>query len=407
MRKVKIKKVKMALGGENEELADMFNQMLGTGTANIPIAYPRYKRIRVLCEQLVKLFGLLKDSPFMVACTEFSVQAEQLNTFCTWAKGKIIEIFNVDLSDFEWDFSRLTEAHKKLFSEAYEAMKRSDLVKTFVLLCDKLVPYKKYFIDLDNLNHKFITTMAGTDWSPFPFTTLNIKHIFTLPGVGENTITFFMTILNKAYVLSRQLYDELQSPDIDIDKLADLIMSNINEIQRRPELSRCGEAIRKIKESIGLLKNRLPSYYRDFLATNDNTIIMQHFIIDVSSETKASPTVIRQFGIIADYYRNIAEQQITNPKVKMLLSKINESFKELERGTTNLVNIREDTEGQSTTSGASDTTGEAATHDTLTSPTALSIDDLRSLIDALPDVVVDDVADADDIVMPEDDSKHD
>ncbi len=387
MRKVKVKKVKVALGGGDSDLAEMFNQMLGTGTANIPIAYPRYKRMRTLCEQLTKLFGLLSDSPFMRTCHEFSTQAGQIQQFCMHARSKIIELFNEDL-DGEGVIEALTEERKKDFTARYEAAKKSDLVKTYVILCDRLVPYRKHFADLNSLNHRFITAMPGVEWAPFPFTTLNIKHIFILPGVGENTITFFMTILHKAYVLSRALYEELQSPDIDIDRMSDIIMSSINDAQKCPELSRCKEAFHKIRESIGLLRNRLPGYYRDSLATGDNTIIMQHFIIDVSSETKASPTVIRQFGVIADYYRKAGKDQITNPKIKMLFDKINESFKEIEKGTTNLVNIREDDASASHCNN-----DDAPPPVVLTSPAALSIDDLRSLIDALPDE--DDISDED------------
>ncbi len=342
MSKVKVKKVKMTLGPKNEELSDMFNQMIGTGLVNISIAYPRYKRIKHLCEQLVKLFQLLLESPFMRSYTEFAPQARQLQDFCTSTRNKIDELFSLDFTEFEWNLSSVDEPRQKAFSDLYGKMKQSELVKTFVILCDHLVPYKKHFENINSLNHKFIMNMAGVVWSPFPFTDLNLKYIFSLPSVGDNTIRFFMTILHKAYELSRQLYDEIQSPDIDIEQLTDVIMMNIDEVQKRPELSRCGDAFRKIKESVCLLKDRLGGYYRDFVATGDSTIMMQHFVIDVSKETKAGPKIIRQFGVIADYYRDIAKNQVTNPKLKILIDKINDSFKELERGTTNLVNINDE-----------------------------------------------------------------
>jgi hypothetical protein len=70
--------------------------------------------------------------------------------------------------------------------------------------------------------------MPGTEWTPFPFTSLNIKYVFSLTTIGENTIRFFMTIINKAFEFSHKLYNELQSPDIDVDRFVDVIMENID-----------------------------------------------------------------------------------------------------------------------------------------------------------------------------------
>jgi hypothetical protein len=70
--KVKVKKIKVPVGMKDEGLADMFNQMLGTGSVNMSIAYPRYVRIKGLCEQLIKLFEMLTTSPFMRAHGEFA-----------------------------------------------------------------------------------------------------------------------------------------------------------------------------------------------------------------------------------------------------------------------------------------------------------------------------------------------
>jgi aspartate oxidase len=70
--------------------------------------------------------------------------------------------------------------------------------------------------------------------------------------------------------------------------------------------------------------------------------MMQHFIIDVSKETEADPVVTSQFRTIIAYYQKIARDQISNPKIKMLFDKVNESFKELERGTENLSNLQKE-----------------------------------------------------------------
>jgi hypothetical protein len=341
-----VKKVKIPIGSQNADLSEMFNQMLGTGNINITIAYPRYVRIKKLCEQLLKLFNMLYSEKFMKS-PEFENEKRQLVSFCVESKKKMAEIFSMDFGDYEWNLTLVDQERQTQFTTVYNEMKKSELVNTFILVCDRLVLHKKNFIDPTKMNPKFITAMNGVEWCPFPFTTLNLKYIFSI--AGKNTIEMIMLYLHKAYELTRMLYEETQAPDIDVDQFVDFIMTNIDEIQKRPELHRCREAFAKIKESVGMLKTRFNGYYRDFISTKDSTIMMQHFIIDVSKTTDASPRITNQFRQIIAYYRKIASSQISNPKIKMLFDRVNASFKELERGTENLVNIKkeEDTEDDS------------------------------------------------------------
>lgn len=341
MSKVKVKKIKLPTGMSDEGLSEMFNQMLGTGTINLTIAYPRYVRMKGLCEYLVKLFEMLSKSPFIRTNDEFSTQKLELEQFCKESREHIAETFTVDFSDYEWNLTLVEEELKNTFIVAYEQVKKSKLINTFVVMCDRLVKYKKNFANIDKMNHRFVTTMAGTEWTPFPFTTLNIKYIFSIMGISENTIRFFMTVISKAFELSLKLYEETQTPDIDVDQFVDVIMANITEIQKQPELHRCRKAFQKIKESVELLKGRFNDYYKDFIATKDSTIMMQHFIVDVSKQTDADPTVTAEFRKIIAYYRKVAQTQITNPKIKMLFDRVEESLKDLNRGTENLVNIQE------------------------------------------------------------------
>jgi hypothetical protein len=315
--------------------------MLGTGSVNMTIAYPRYKKIRGICSDLVKLFELLASSPFMRVYTDFTSEKVQIERFCASSRLVMDEMFGMDFSMYEWNLTLVDDDQRKKFSEAYGQMKSSDLINTFIVMCDRLVKHKKHIADPEALDHRFITSMGGVEWCPFPFTDLNLKHIMSMSSIPAGSIKFFMVVLNKAYEYSYQLYHEVQSPDIDVDQFVEFIMKNIDEIQKRPELSRCREAFQKIKDSVALLKDRFNGYYRDFIATKDNTIMMQHFILDVSKETDASPIVTNQFRTIIAYYRKVAQSQISDPRVKMLFDKVNESFRTLDRGTENLVNIDE------------------------------------------------------------------
>ncbi len=157
-----------------------------------------------------------------------------------------------------------------------------------------------------------------------------------MEGVGDNTVRFFMITVHKVYHLTRKIWDVISSPDIDVNQFVDVIMTNIEYIQKRPELSRCKKAFAKIRASVNLLKDRFGSYYRDFIRTKESTIIFEHFILDVSNTTNVDPQEVAQFRIIIDYYRKIAQQQSNNPKIKAMFEKVEATFKEMEANAPNL-----------------------------------------------------------------------
>jgi hypothetical protein len=267
---------------------------------------------------------------------EYEVFRSQIKKFCAEASERIKTIFNMDFSDYEWNLSLVSGEQLENFSVAYDKMKKDELLRVFISMCNQLVVYRVHFENPAEFNYRFITSMAGAEWMPFPFTKLNLKQIFSSKDLGENTIGFFMMVLNKAYTYSRRLYDELQSPDIDVDAFVDIITKNIDNIQRQPELHRCRDAFKKIKESIALLKTNFNGYYRDFVNTSDSTIIMQHFILDVSKNTTADAKISSQFRTIIGYYRKLASEQQMNPTMKAFMDQVDVNFKEMEKTADNI-----------------------------------------------------------------------
>ena len=71
---------------------------------------------------------------------------------------------------------------------------------------------------------------------------------------------------------------------------------------------------------------------------------MENFILDVSKSTDADAETTRQFRVIIQYYRKLAQTQMSsNPKIKALFDKVNESFKQLDKGAENLNSKKEET----------------------------------------------------------------
>ena len=98
-------------------------------------------------------------------------------------------------------------------------------------------------------------------------------------------------------------------------------MNNIGEVKKR--IPRCEKAFKKIEESVDLLKENFNGYYKDYVQTQNQMIIMESFVTDVAKNTKADPETTREFRQIISYYRKMAGQQIKNPPMKQLFDKIN------------------------------------------------------------------------------------
>lgn len=334
------KKIKLPSGMQDKNIGDMFNQMLGAGSLNIKVAYPRYKRIREILNNLIATLELANETSFMKNYIGVVDERQELDNFIKQSRDAIKELFATDFKDNEWDLGTLAEEQIKSFEELYNGAKNSQLVRGFIIMCDRLVPYKRYLRtdkpSKDFLSPVFITSMPGVEFKPFPFSQLNLKAIFALPDIGKKTIEFFMSLLSKCYELSYQLYNEISSPDVAVDDFVEIINANIGDIKKIPELNRCRGAFAKIEESIYMLKDNFNGYYRDFIQSKNSTIIMENFILDVSKSSGKDPKLIHEFQQIISYYRKVAQTQITNPQVKNLFEKVDASFKSLEKDTTNL-----------------------------------------------------------------------
>ena len=205
--------------------------------------------------------------------------------------------------------------------------------------------------------------MAGVEWKPFQFSSLNYKAIFI--GAEKDVIELYMIALHKTYSFGFQIYNEIQSPDIDIDTFVNIILKSIGDLQKIPELSRCKEAFAKLRESVGMLKENFNSYYRDFVNTKDSSIIMQHFVLDVGKNSTAGAKVAGQFRIIINYYRKMTNGQVTDPRLKSLLDRANKTFSETTAGATNL-GIKEEPQDS-----------DAISDDDTTDVTAVTVEELK------------------------------
>jgi len=329
---IKSKVVKATLA--NKDVLEMFQGVLGTseGTATLSITHPKYVRIQKHISRFIDLLAALLASRLM---TFFPGPHSHLEAYLAALRGQFAESFSAP--DFaawstagEPDYARIPPEVVAQFGAVFAAAKKCNVVNTVIVTCKNLVPHKKALADRANLKDKFLSRDAGVSFAPLPdLSRVNFKQMYVDDRLDPGDREFILVVLHKMYVISHDVYEAVSAPDIDVDEFVEVIMSSIGEVKK--QIPRCDGAFQKIIESVDLLKGNFSGYYKDYVASSNPTIIMENFVIDVSKNTQASPTVTAQFRRIIGHYRKLASQQATNPKLQSLFAQVDANFAELEK----------------------------------------------------------------------------
>jgi len=325
---------------QNKDVLDMFHGVLGTGEGadlNIEIVYPKYRKVVEHCSRLLRLLETLRDS---AAIGHFPAEAGHLAGYVGALREQAAATFQApDLgalhpseqnSEKLVNYSAVTREEYDAFAAVYRRLKGSNLVNTVVVACKNMIPYKKYLIDLTALKDRFLTKTAGLSFAPLPgLPAMNFKQIYISDQLSPADRRFILMVLHKLFTISHDVYDTMSSPDIDVNEFVQVIVQSLDEVKKH--IPRCEKAFKKIADSVSLLKNNFGSYYKDFVASNNPTIIMENFVLDVSRTTKSSPRIAAQFNCIIKHYRKLASQQASNPKLQVLFQQVDKNFQELEK----------------------------------------------------------------------------
>jgi hypothetical protein len=337
---------------KHKDISDIFSQLLGVGTCNFDICYPKYRSISETLNKLIKATELLGQLPALKQYSEFETTITEIEGFVKHAKEQHAEAFSWKAPETQ-TLEPMKPEEIEAFGKIYEANKTHKLVSLFVSTCNQLIRYKLYIEDPNTANHEFILRMPGTEFVPLAFSSLNIKRLVVLLSIDaeplasrsqqenekyckgyKDLLKVLVLILNKIYSLSYNLYKIVSSPDVDVEEFSRVVIDNIDQVKK--QIPRCEKAFNAIRKSIGLLKSNFGKYYRDFTETGSQTAIMESFILDVATDTKTDPETIRQFREIMKHYKKIAASQSNNPQLKMLFDNVNQSLTQLEDNTENI-----------------------------------------------------------------------
>lgn len=330
---------------QNKDVLEMFQGVLGSGEGaelNIEIVYPKYRKIVEHCDRFMRLLEALRDSAVM---GNFVAENEHLANYVGTLREEAAALFSApdfaalhppkaidQMADKLAEYSAVTREEYEAFAAAYGEIKEANLVNTIIVTCKNLVDHKKSLEDPKNLKDRFLTRSAGLSFNPLPdLPAMNFKQVYISDRLSAPDRQFVLMVLHKLYVISHDVYDAMSSPDIDVDEFVQVIMASLGDVKKH--IPRCDEAFDKIADSVKLLKGNFGGYYKDFVASNNPTIIMENFVLDVSKSTNSSPRVTAQFRKIISHYRKLASQQAHNPKLRTLFQQVDKNFQELEKSS--------------------------------------------------------------------------
>ena len=335
-RKVKSKTIKTKVGEVDAELGSMFEEMSGAKDCEKEIIVPKLVELRNCMKKIYRILIQFGNSPPLL--NDFPEYLEEFNQIVQYANAIKANVIFED-SKVEETEELYKDVSQHDINILYKSLKESNQVKSLVILCGTLKKYTKNIGDKDHLTDTFINAEPGTEFELFSFTSLDFKKLWVHSNMKKIIKTYILSILNKLLEETVKIYKVITSPDVDIDKFTEILMTNISQLKTQPGLHRCKNAFRRIEESVDLLKTNFGDYYRDSVSCDNPNIIMESFIVDVSKKGSHDPRILREFRIIIMHMQKLSNSngRGKDPKVKKLFSILNKNFELIEKKDPNIM----------------------------------------------------------------------
>jgi len=354
-RKMNSKELKKMIKDGN--INEMFNQMLGIEAADPNIVIPRYKTCMIAIKVLAGKLLLFANNTHINAL--YPVEAVNIKKIATYAES-LLDLFKnengkeINLIKLSSDFSD-DEIAKK-----YLVLKKHKLIKLLFIYHSQIRNYKSYLSDTNNLNDSFILNSSSYRVYPFKrLCSMNLYNMWLKHG-GEKcndeikeVRCFILKFLHQFYKHSKNICEIVTKADVDIKQFSKIIIRCIAEAKK--QIPRCDMAFRKIEQAIDLLEDNFDGYYKDFIKTENPSIIFQNFIQDVSNDQKkTNRKLIFQFTRIMKHF---SKMQNSQPKNKQFAKSFDFIQKQLSTMTGNFTDGVDDDESDNEVEEQEDTEG--------------------------------------------------
>lgn len=359
------KKVIQKKAMDDPELQDMFNQMIGTSEPNPRIISPKYEDIMNDATAIIQLIGKVftpdaEGVLFPVGLVgDFKQVIGEFRSFTETATSELTNFVmekkslasGSDMSDINKDpqgLTRFLEAFDrgydpKKLGETYKALKECNTINRIIIATrdlrkiveeDKTVKKKKVhdIEDKEQLSESFIKEYRGDSLQLIPsISQMDFKQVWEHPSAVykfRNRIIYGLHILLKR---GSNIVKLIMTPDIDVAKFSEMLIANISKIRRT--VPRCDRAFDKIERSVDLLKGNFGGYYKDFVVSKNPGIIVERFVSDVATSSKADRATTFQFKKIISFYRAKIQSQPKDPKIDKIFDLLSTNISVLENKT--------------------------------------------------------------------------
>lgn len=346
-----IKKSISATSDEDmQSLNAMFAQITGASNADKEVLIPKICKIYRSINTYYKLCNiLLKFDLFTSKFTEYSFWFEDIEVFLK----NLVSSTGIDMAkkytdDIEHHYHSLDNEELNTF---YKKLKDNEFIKQIIITGSNLSQYKKYLTNIvitpapdavsqtPKLNDKFIGNEPGITLQPLSFSTLDLKIVWNTEGFMFNDKKFILNLLKRIYETGIEVYDVVSSPDVNIKKFSTILVGSIAKLKK--QIPRCDKAFAIIEKSVSTLETNFKGYFRDSVEASNPSIIIESFIVDISTSQKANASIASEFKrIIMFLQKNSANNN--DPKLKKLFSMLNTQFSamDVELGIKKTTDVR-------------------------------------------------------------------
>ena len=307
----------------DDSLTSMFQQMIGGDKPEPGVAVPKYVTLTKNIKLIVKLLKSFNDSVFSITYPEMDTQSADIISYCDKLEALPISL----------DLAKTVASD---VVDAYILLKTADPVTELLSTC-KILIESKTALTSDVVDTGFINRIPGLSYYPMSFTDLNLKEVWIKPQTDDRIRKYIIEVLKVLFKKTHAIYGVITSADVDIEAFSKLIVESITKVKKM--IPRCDQAFDRIQKSVDLLKGNFTGYYKDFIQTQDPTVIMHNFVNDVANQDGVDAKTTFQFRKIIAFYKKQTEgKNITDPRVKKIFDILGSNMKILESGNSNEVN---------------------------------------------------------------------
>lgn len=335
-----VKKISSVSKDDSETLHTMFAQMTGAHDAEPEVIIPKIINIYKKIIKYNILFNtLLNFKEFTNKFQEYTTWFNEIRDFLE----KLIQSTNTDIKkDYDLEIFELHKKDPKKLNEFYKDFKNNEYIKKIIITGSNLSIFKKYLNEESDIDDSFINREPGISLKPLDFSDFDLKLLWNSENITNAIKKFILSIIKHTYKIGVEMYDIVTSPDVDIKKFSIILVESIGKM--RKQIPRCDKAFDVIENSVKMLETNFTSYYRSSVEAENPSVIVENFIVDISTSQKANATVTSQFRKIVNYLKEKGSQN-NDPKVKKLFGMLNNQFTTIDKelGVKDVVEKMEET----------------------------------------------------------------